>query len=78
MVVKIEMSIFVISVKVDVANKKPSSRDPQDVPLDRLVELAEVDAHLHDLGALEIRGKTLNGNLDCKTSLQQRFLCKTN
>ena len=46
------MSIFMISVKVDVSNKKPSSRDPQDVPLDRLVELAEVDPHLDDLGAL--------------------------
>ena len=35
--------------------KEPGCRDTQDVPLDRLVELAEVDAHLHDLGALEIR-----------------------
>ena len=35
--------------------KEPGCRNTQDVPLDRLVELAEVDAHLHDLGALEIR-----------------------
>ena len=54
--------------------KEPGCRDTQDVPLDRLVELAEVDAHLHDLGALEIRGTTLNGNLDCKTTSLRQVL----